>query len=80
MQTMGRARSTVSGYLGEYLRHEQVMDPAPWLDGETARRIEAAIEEVDSIRLKPIFDRLGGEVSYDDIRIMATCVANRQSS
>jgi ATP-dependent DNA helicase RecQ len=80
MQLMGRARSTVTGYLSEYLRHEQVMDPSPWLDAETARRIEAAIEEVDSFRLKPIFDRLGGEVSYDDIRIMATCIANRGSS
>jgi ATP-dependent DNA helicase RecQ len=79
MQRMGRARSTVAGYLGEYLRHEQVLDPSPWLDAATAQRIEAAIEQVGSYRLKPVFDALGGAVSYDDIRIMATCLANRDS-
>lgn len=80
MQRLGRARSTVSGYLNEYLRFDQVLDPGPWLDPATARRIESAIEEVGVTRLRPIFDRLGGEVPYDDIRIMATCVANRDAS
>jgi hypothetical protein len=80
MQCTGRARSTVQGYLGEYLRHEQVMDPGVWLDPALAARIEAAIEAVGPGRLKPIFDHLGGTVSYDDIRIMATCIANRDAS
>ena len=80
MELMGRARSTVAGYLGEYLRAERVLDPSPWLDGETARRIEAAIEEVGCQRLRPIFDRLGGEVPFDEIRIMAICAANRDSA
>jgi ATP-dependent DNA helicase RecQ len=80
MQLTGRARSTVQGYLGEYLRHEQVMDPGPWLDPALAGRIETAIEAVGSYRLKPIFDHLDGAVTYDDIRIMATCMANRDAS
>ncbi len=77
MQQLGRARSTVFGYLGEYLRHERVMDPGPWIDATTAERIETAIEEIGCERLKPIFDHLSGKISYDDIRIVATCVANR---
>jgi ATP-dependent DNA helicase RecQ len=79
MQLLGRARSTVTGYLGEYLRHEQVTDPSPWIDDGLARRIEAAMDEVGGERLKPIYDKLGGDVSYDDIRIVATCVANRNA-
>ncbi len=80
MQQLGRARSTVAGYLNQYLRHEQVMDPSPWINGELARRIESAIDEVGCERLKPIFERLSGNVPYDDIRIVATCVANRMAS
>ncbi len=73
---MSRAESTVSGYLGQYLRHEQIIDPSPWVDQETANRIRQAIEEVGGERLSPIFEQLGGEVSYEKIRVVATCLAN----
>lgn len=79
MEKLGRARSTVCNYLNEYLRHERVMDPSPWIDAPLARRIEDAIEAVGPGPLRAIFDRLGGEVSYDDIRVVAACVANRDS-
>ena len=78
MKEMGRARSTVTGYLGEFLRHDQIQDPSPWVEQQTVRRIEQAIAEVGQAGLRPIFDQLGGDVSYDDIRIVATCVANRE--
>ena len=74
---LGRARSTTVGYLNDYLRHESVTDPAPWVEPDVARRIEGAIEEVGLSGLRPIFDQLGGEVDYDAIRLVATCVANR---
>ncbi|MEQ8850135.1 DNA helicase RecQ [Botrimarina sp.] len=75
---LGRARSTTIGYLNDYLRHETVTDPSPWVEPDTARRIEGAIEEVGLSGLRPIFDQLGGEVDYDSIRLVATCVANRE--
>lgn len=78
MARLDRARSTVCSYLNEYLRHEHVMDPSPWIDAELARRIEAAVEEVGPGPLRPIFEKLGGEISYDDIRIVAACLANRE--
>jgi ATP-dependent DNA helicase RecQ len=79
MAKMNRARSTVLGYLGEYLRHEQIADPAPWVDAATARRIEAALEELGpQQRLTTIFEHLGGTIAYDQIRIVATCLSNRQ--
>ncbi|QDU91650.1 ATP-dependent DNA helicase RecQ [Pirellulimonas nuda] len=77
---MNRARSTVAGYLGEFLRHEQVTDPSPWVDPETARRVEAAIEEVGLKGLRPIYEQLGEEVDYESIKVVATCIANRQHS
>jgi ATP-dependent DNA helicase RecQ len=78
MAQMGRARSTVAGYLGEFLRHEQVDDPSPWVEEQTIRRIEQAIAEVGQAGLKPIFEQLGGDVPYEEIRIVATCIANRE--
>ena len=78
MEAMGRAHSTVTGYLSEYLRHEQVQDPSPWVEDDLVKRIELAIAEVGLVGLKPIFDHLGGEVPYEPIRIVATCVANRE--
>jgi ATP-dependent DNA helicase RecQ len=79
MQRMGRARSTVCRYLQTYLRHEQVTDSNPWVNSAVARQIEEALETVDPGPLKPVFEHLDGKVSYDDIRIVAACIANRRS-
>ncbi len=73
---MERAESTVNGYLGQYLRHEQITDPSPWVDQATVEHVRQAIEEVGGERLTPIFEQLDGKVSYDQIRIAATCLAN----
>ncbi|MEN0110513.1 MAG: RecQ family ATP-dependent DNA helicase, partial [Planctomycetota bacterium] len=77
-ERLGRARSTVVGYLGDYLRHESVTDPTPWVDRTTVATVEEAIEQVGLGALKPIHEHLGGDVDYDTIRIVATCVANRE--
>ncbi|HUG70015.1 MAG TPA: DNA helicase RecQ [Pirellulaceae bacterium] len=75
---MNRARSTVVGYLNDYLKHEKAVDPSPWVAAEDIRRIEQAIEQVGAERLKPIHEHLNGEVAYDEIRIVATCRVNRE--
>ena len=79
-EKLGRARSTTFGYLNDYLKHETVTDPTPWVEAGLTRRIEGAIEEVGLRALKPIFEQLGGDVDYDSIRVVATCVANRDAS
>jgi len=71
-----RAESTTYGYLDQYLRHERITDSSPWVDAATAERILAAIETVGGDRLKPIFEYLGSEISYNEIRIVANCLAN----
>ena len=40
---MERAESTVCGYLQDFIRHEQITDPSPWVDAETIGRIQEAI-------------------------------------
>ena len=68
----------MTGYLSQYLRHKQVTDPSPWVDEITATRVRAAIEEVGGERLKPIYEHLEGQVSYEQIRIIATCLGITQ--
>jgi ATP-dependent DNA helicase RecQ len=74
---MGRAPATVNGYLADYLRHERVTDPSPWVEPTIVARIEEAAGEVGSERLKPVFELLGGDVDYDAIRVVLTCLRNR---
>lgn len=76
-EKMGRARSTVTGYLCEYLRHDRVTDPSPWVGAELLPAIEDALATSSDGRLKPIFEQLEGKASYDEIRIVLTCRQNR---
>lgn len=76
-EQLSRATSTVAGYLSEYIRHEKCTDPTQWVDAETVGRIEDATRDVDIERLKPIHEHLGGEVSYEDIRVVVACLKNR---
>jgi ATP-dependent DNA helicase RecQ len=80
MECMSRARSTVCGYLQTYLRLDQVIDPSPWVDAKTARRIEEALETIGPGPLNPVFEHLGGQVRYEQIRIVAACLANREAT
>jgi len=73
-QQMDRATSTVYGYLVEFIRHEKITDPSPWIDAATAQRVTQAARQVGTERLKPIFELLDGQVSYEQIRIVVLCL------
>jgi len=77
-QKMARAESTIRGYLGQFIKHEQITDPSPWVDFAAVEQVRTALDTVEGDRLKPIFDHLGGEVSYDHIRIVVSCLANAE--
>ncbi|MBC8355047.1 MAG: DNA helicase RecQ [Planctomycetes bacterium] len=77
-ERMNRARSTVTGYLSDFLKHDKIDDSLPWVREDVAQRIEQAIAQVGNERLKPIHDHLNGEIDYDEIRIVATCLRNRE--
>lgn len=74
---LSRSRQTVMKYLADFIAHHQVIDPSPWVEPAIARRIEEAIEATGKGYLKPIYEQLGGEVSYDDIRVVLACLENR---
>ncbi len=76
---LGRAPATVLGYLVDYLRHEGICDPKPWVDAATAQRILWAADQTGMERLKPIYELLGGQISYEQIRIVVVCRQNAQT-
>ena len=69
----GRAVSTVSGYLQEYIEDRGIDDPSRWVSARVAELIEEAIEQVGDERLSPIHEHLDGEVSYEDIKVVLSC-------
>ena len=75
-QATGRAFSTAAQYLNEFITEHGISDPSPWLDDATFARIGQAGLKVGTERLKPIFEELGGEVSYEQIRIALLCLRN----
>src|SRR5262245_28826177 len=64
-----RAPSTAWIYLYEFVTTYPARPLDPWLDEETYQRITAAAKDVERPFLKPIFDCLGGTISYEHIRL-----------
>jgi len=63
-----RAVSTTAQYLEEFVIANKPETLEPWVDDPTYRRVVEAIGEEQ--RLKPIFEKLNGEVPYDVIRLV----------
>jgi ATP-dependent DNA helicase RecQ len=76
-QEMGRATSTVSNYLSDYLTSKRITDCSTWVAENDRRDVEAAIEVLGPRPLKPLFDHLQGRIGYDTLRVVATCWENR---
>lgn len=68
-QAMSRATSTVNGYLAEFVRETRPGSIDPWVPPEVQHRVMAAALEQEDPRLKPIFEKLGGAVPYEHIRL-----------
>jgi ATP-dependent DNA helicase RecQ len=77
MATTDRARATVVEYLCEFIRHDQPESVLRWVSDEVYRTVAMAAEEVGSDRLRPIRERLGNAISYDEIRVVLTHVSAR---
>jgi ATP-dependent DNA helicase RecQ len=76
---MGRAESTVNKYLSDYIQAEKITDPSQWVSTEEAAAIRAALMAAEDERLRPVFEALGEEVSYEKIRIVASCMKNEMA-
>jgi ATP-dependent DNA helicase RecQ len=77
MLKTGRARSTVSEYLVEFIATERPESVAPWVDQAIYDRVVQASLDVNEDRLRPVFDKLEGAVPYDHIKIVLTHVRVR---
>ena len=74
-----RARSTVAGYLTEFIERERIESPDKWVDAATVAKVEEAASRLGSDLLRPIFDDLGGVIDYEPIRIVLGCLRNAAS-
>ena len=70
MQLTGLARSTVFGYLVEYVQLERPASIAPWVDSSAYREVVQVAAETGSGFLKPIHEKLEGRIGYEQIRVV----------
>jgi len=75
-ETLQLAPSTIEGYLVKYIESHEISDPSPWVHESTLERVRACAAEIDSDRLKPVFQALNEEVSYSEIRVCMACIRN----
>jgi len=62
--------STIWKYLSDWVEAEKPTSIAPWIDEATHAKTLAALISTESEFLKPIFEALGGAVSYEHIRLV----------
>jgi ATP-dependent DNA helicase RecQ len=71
MQSLGRAHGTTSQYLAEFIMQTSPASIEAWVDAATYARVAEAVRIVGAAPLKPIFEKLDGQIPYDTIRIVA---------
>ena len=67
----GRAVSTISEYLAEFILAERPDSIEIWVPESEYQRVAAAIKRHGSQRMKPIFSALNQAVPYNQIRAVA---------
>ncbi|MBI5762533.1 MAG: DNA helicase RecQ [Planctomycetes bacterium] len=70
MARLGRARSTVNGYLADYIEQARPSSIEPWVDARTYARILDVMSGWDGVRLRPLFDALDGKIGFEVIRLV----------
>jgi ATP-dependent DNA helicase RecQ len=65
-----RAVSTVREYLEEFITERRPKSIDAWIAPAVYRRVSEAAAEAENGRLKPIYEKLGGEVPYEEIRLV----------
>lgn len=65
-----RSRGTVVNYLMDFIEAERPATITAWISEADYEHIAAAVGELGTERLRPVFEALGGKVSYEDIRIV----------
>lgn len=72
---IGRAVSTTTQYLAEYIERDRPESVEPWVNSAEYREIASVISVLGPWPLRPIFERLGEKYPYDTIRIVSAHIA-----
>jgi ATP-dependent DNA helicase RecQ len=80
MAITARARSTIAGYLADFIVTERPPTIDAWLARDQYDLIAPAVERLGTERLKPIYEEFEGRISYDDIRLVVAHRVARVSS
>ena len=67
----GRDEGTVAGYLAELVAEGRIVDLSPWISAEDEERAGVKMDELGDERLRPVFEALDGQISYDQLRIVS---------
>jgi ATP-dependent DNA helicase RecQ len=78
-RTIGRAESTVGRYLEQFIEERRIEDVSRWVDAATYATVAAAIDELGMDSLKPVFEKLGQRVPYEQIRVVAAHLRMRSA-
>jgi ATP-dependent DNA helicase RecQ len=76
-QQIGRARSTVSEYLAEFITLDRPATIGPWVADSVYKQVVDVQRQLATDRLKPIFLALNEQVPYDHIRLVIAHLATR---
>lgn len=77
IEQTGRARSTVVGYLADFIADTRPESIERWIDPQLYARVAASAKRIGFEALRPIHDDLNQEVGYDEIRLVVTHLAER---
>lgn len=72
-----RALSTVNGYLVDFVLENKPADIAAWVPDETSAAVAAALDELGPCPLSTVFERLGGRVPYEHIKLVRAHLATQ---
>ena len=77
---MGRAKSTVSQYLVEYIASEKPASVSTWVPEEVYRTVAEAAGDEDWLAIKPLFFKLEEKVPYEQIRVVVAHLRSKSGA
>lgn len=73
----GFTESTIEGHLAQAIENGEPLDPRAFYTAAEEQQIQAALEGYDEVSLKPVFEQLGGHISYGRLKIYRAMAARR---
>jgi ATP-dependent DNA helicase RecQ len=70
MALTARTRSTIAGYLADFIVTERPGSIDQWVDRDDYEAILPVADRLGTERLKPIYEEFDGRISYDTIRLV----------